>query len=103
MRQGSQLVNLPKKITDYNAEDESMVDPDVEKKDAEIDEEVGVAVVFDEEEQADEEGFEIAEESDEEEEVQEAAPEGTNARREMRLGYARGEAFFVWCVSVHHF
>ena len=28
-----------------------MVDRDVEKKDAEIDEEVGVAVVFDEEEQ----------------------------------------------------
>ena len=84
MRQGSQLVNLAKKITDYNAEDESMVDPDVEKKDAEIDEEVGVAVVFDEEEQEDEEGFEIAEELDEEE-GQEAAPEGTNARREMPI------------------
>ena len=81
----SQLVNLSKKITDYNAEDESMVDPDVEKKDAEIDEEVSVAVVFDEEEQEDEEGFEIAEESDEEEEGQEAAPEGTNARREMPI------------------
>ena len=61
-----------------------MVDPDVEK-DAEIDEKVGVAVVFDEEEQEDEEGFEIAEESDEEEEGQEAAPEGTNARREMPI------------------
>ena len=36
-----------------------MVDPDVEKKDAEIDEEVGVAVVFDEEEQEDEEGLRL--------------------------------------------
>ena len=65
----SQLVTLSKKITDYNAEDEDMVDPDVERKEAEIDEEGGVAVVFDEEEQdeEDEEGFEIREESDEEE------------------------------------
>ena len=58
-------MNLSKKITDYKAKDESMVDPDVEKKDAEIDEKVGVAVVFEEEEQEDEEGFEIVEESDE--------------------------------------
>ena len=49
----SQLLNLSKKLTDYNAEDEEMGDPDIEKKDAEIDDEVGVAVVFD-----DEEGFE---------------------------------------------
>lgn len=63
----SQLVNLSKKITDYNADDETMADPDQE---AEIDEEGGVAVVFDEEEQEDEdeEGFEIKEDSDEEEE-----------------------------------
>jgi pre-mRNA-splicing helicase BRR2 len=89
--QFSQLVSLSKKITDYNAEDEAMVDPDMEKKDAEIDEEVGVAVVFDEEEQEeeDEEGFEIDEESDEEEEGQEAAPEGTvedGAGEELIIG-----------------
>ncbi|KAF8270130.1 putative RNA helicase [Lactarius quietus] len=47
----SQLINLSKKITDYGAEDETMADPDMERKDAEIDDEVGVAVVFDEEEQ----------------------------------------------------
>lgn len=66
----SQLVNLSKKITDYGAEDEAMVDPDMERKDAEIDEEMGVAVVFDEEEQEseEEEGFEVREESDEDEE-----------------------------------
>ncbi|KAK2463929.1 hypothetical protein APHAL10511_004101 [Amanita phalloides] len=50
-----------------------MVDPDLEKKDAEIDDELGVAVVFDEQEQEqedeDEEGFEIKDESDDEEEV----------------------------------
>lgn len=71
----SQLLNLSKKITDYGAEDEAMVDPDMEKQDAEIDDEMGVAVVFDEEEQEEdeEEGYEIREESDEEaEEVEEA-------------------------------
>ncbi|KAG9310011.1 putative RNA helicase [Chiua virens] len=66
----SQLVALSKKITDYGAEDEQMVDPDMERKDAEIDEEIGVAVVFDEEEQEeeDEEGYEIRDESDDDEE-----------------------------------
>jgi pre-mRNA-splicing helicase BRR2 len=74
--QFSQFVNLSKKITDYGAEDETMVDPDMERKDAEIDDEVGVAVVFDEEEQdeEDEEGFEIRDDSDDEnEEAEEAA------------------------------
>ncbi len=68
--QFAQLVSLSKKITDYNADDEDMADPDQERKDAEIDEEGGVAVVFDEEEQEeeDEEGFEIREDSDDEEE-----------------------------------
>ncbi|KAL0957930.1 hypothetical protein HGRIS_000111 [Hohenbuehelia grisea] len=74
----SQLVNLSKKITDYGAEDETMADPDIERKDAEIDDEVGVAVVFDDEEQEDEEeeGFEIRDESDEEEEGVDDAEEG---------------------------
>ncbi|CAL1708453.1 unnamed protein product [Somion occarium] len=53
----------------------------MERKEAEIDEEMGVAVVFDEEEQEEEEeeGFEIREESEEEsaaEEEAEEAPEG---------------------------
>ena len=51
----SQLLNMSKKITDYAAEDEAAVDPDMERKDAEIDDEMGVAVVFDEEEQEEEE------------------------------------------------
>lgn len=74
----AQLISLSKKLTDYNAEDESMADPDMEKKDAEIDDEVGVAVVFDEEEQEeeDEEGFEIRDESDDEDENEMEAPEG---------------------------
>ncbi|KAG8908173.1 DEIH-box ATPase [Tulasnella sp. 403] len=65
----SQLVNLSKKITDYGAEDENMVDPDMEKKDAEIDDELGVAVVFEDEEEGsdeDEEGFEVRDESEDE-------------------------------------
>jgi hypothetical protein len=48
--QFSQLVSLSKKITDYGAEDEVVVDPDAERKDAEIDDELAVAVIFDEEE-----------------------------------------------------
>ncbi|PPQ67232.1 hypothetical protein CVT24_011551 [Panaeolus cyanescens] len=76
--QFSQLVNLSKKITDYNAEDEEMADPDREAKEGEIDEEGGVAVVFDEEEQEeeDDEGYEIRDESDEDEEKEEEEGEG---------------------------
>ncbi|KAG1730314.1 putative RNA helicase, partial [Suillus lakei] len=77
----SQLVARAQKITDYGAEDETMADPDMERKDAEIDDEVGVAVVFDDEEQEDEdeEGYEIRDGSDEEgdeeeEEVDETTP-----------------------------
>lgn len=74
----SQLINLSKKITDYGAEDETMADPDMERKDAEIDDEVGVAVVFDEEEQEseEEEGYEIRDESDDEEEGAEGEKDG---------------------------
>jgi len=77
----SQLINLSKKVTDYGAEDETMADPDMERKDAEIDDEVGVAVVFDEEEQEsdEEEGFEIRDESDEEGEGGEGAKDGEAA------------------------
>lgn len=91
----SQLVNLSKKITDYGAEDEAMVDPDMERKDAEIDEEMGVAVVFDEEEQEseEEEGFEVREESDEDEENEgaereEGTPDDADAggEEEMVIG-----------------
>ncbi|KAG6332314.1 hypothetical protein ID866_6773, partial [Astraeus odoratus] len=69
----TQLVALSKKITDYGAEEETMADPDMEKKDAGIDDEIGVAVVFDEEEQEedDEEGYEIREESDDDDEAEE--------------------------------
>lgn len=76
------LVNLSKKITDYGAEDEALADPDMERKDAEIDEDMGVAVVFDEEEEEDEEeeGFEVRDGSDqsdddEEETKDEEAPQ----------------------------
>lgn len=85
----SQLVARAKKITDYGAEDETMADPDMERKDAEIDDELGVAVVFDddEEEEEDEEGYEIREGSDgegdeEEAEVDETAPEAEEAGEE---------------------
>ncbi|KAI0765441.1 Sec63-domain-containing protein [Fomes fomentarius] len=88
----SQLVNLSKKITDYGQEDEQIADPDQERKDAEIDDEMGVAVVFDEEEEEEEEeeGFEVHDESDDEaEEVQEGAeqpPESLEGDDELVIG-----------------
>lgn len=93
----SQLINLSKKITDYGAEDETMADPDMERKDAEIDDEVGVAVVFDEEEQEsdEEEGYEIRDESDDDEEgvegdkdAEAAAVEGEEGEDALVIGGA---------------
>jgi pre-mRNA-splicing helicase BRR2 len=77
--QFSQLLSLSKKITDYNADDEVVVDVDMERKDAEIDGEGGVAVVFDEEEQEDEdeEGYEVKDESDDDEEEERDKEEET--------------------------
>ncbi|KAG8766567.1 DEIH-box ATPase [Ceratobasidium sp. 428] len=75
----AQLVSLSKKITDYSADDETMVDPDMERKDAEIDDEVGVAVVFEEEEEEDEDedgGYEIRDESDDEDAAEDAEADG---------------------------
>jgi pre-mRNA-splicing helicase BRR2 len=68
--QFAQLFNLSRKITDYNADDEAMADPDLERKEAEIDEEGGVAVLFDDEDQEEEEeeDYEIREDTDEEDE-----------------------------------
>ncbi|KAH9932327.1 Sec63-domain-containing protein [Fomitopsis serialis] len=87
--QFSQLLNLSKKITDYGAEDETMADPDMERKDAEIDDEMGVAVVFDEEEEEEEEeeGFEVRDESDDEgEEAGAEAPESLENNDELVIG-----------------
>ncbi|PCH40625.1 hypothetical protein WOLCODRAFT_159679 [Wolfiporia cocos MD-104 SS10] len=80
----SQLLDLSKKMTNYGAEDEMQVDPHLEQKDAEIDEEMGVAVVFDKEEE-EEEGFEIRDESDEEnEEAEETGEAPLSYSKEMR-------------------
>jgi pre-mRNA-splicing helicase BRR2 len=58
-------LNLSKKVTDYHADNEVMIDPDMERKDAEIGDEAGVAVAFDKEEKGedDDEGYEIRDES----------------------------------------
>jgi pre-mRNA-splicing helicase BRR2 len=90
----SRLISLSKKITDYGAEDETMADPDMERKDAEIDDEVGVAVVFDEEEQEsdEEEGFEIRDESDAEEEGGEGEKDAEGAVAE---GGEEGDALVI--------
>lgn len=55
---------------DYSAEDKKIVHSDIEWKYMEIDEEISVAVVFDDQEQdeEDEEGYKIWDETDNEEE-----------------------------------
>ncbi|KAK8219849.1 Pre-mRNA-splicing helicase BRR2 [Zalaria obscura] len=66
----NELVNLGKKITDYDAqdEDENMADGDEAGEGADIDERQGVAVDFDDEDDEGEQNYEIrdADESDEE-------------------------------------
>ena len=52
----NQLVNLGKKITDYDAQDEEMQDAE-NGEEEELDERQGVAVVFDESEEEDEDGI----------------------------------------------
>ncbi|KAJ4516486.1 Pre-mRNA-splicing helicase BRR2 [Exophiala dermatitidis] len=74
----NELVNLGKKITDYDAQDEDEDMEDANANEAELDERQGVAVVFDESDE-DEDGvrrtYEVRDEdeasSDEEEDVQE--------------------------------
>lgn len=75
------LVNLGKKITDFgNDKDEAERDPDQERRDTQIDDDVGVAVVFEDDEADDDErmgdgdedenaAFEVRDESDDEDVV----------------------------------
>jgi pre-mRNA-splicing helicase BRR2 len=80
------LVNLSKKITDYGAEEkgngkEEGKNVDGEGREGEIDDEMGVAVVFDEEEQDEdeEEGFEIRDDSDDDEDDENANADGDDS------------------------
>lgn len=78
----AQLVNLAKRITDYSADGEPM-DIDGSGKVGEIDDELGVAVVFDEEdEDGDDNQFELREEDDDDldEDEQAAAAAAAAAR-----------------------
>lgn len=89
----AQLLGLSKKITDYGAEDEAAVDPDAERRDGEIDDEMGVAVVFDEEEESseEEEGFEVKDDDsdeDEEEANDEPGPAAEADDEDVHLGTA---------------
>lgn len=72
----NELVSLGKKITDYDAQDEDENMDEAAGADAEVDENQGVAVVFDEDDDDEEAGqtFEVRDEdtSDEEDEGQEA-------------------------------
>ncbi|CAG8457348.1 10482_t:CDS:2 [Diversispora eburnea] len=73
----AQLVNLGKKVTDYHVGDSTDVDKDGELA-GEIDDELGVAVVFDEEEEDDDEfgKYEIESEEDDDEGGEETVTTG---------------------------
>jgi len=91
----NELVNLGKKITDYDGQDDDVnMDEDGGAEDeAELDERQGVAVVFDDEEEDEEGGaqtFEVRDEgdtsSDEEPDDAEGAPDGAAVDSEKREG-----------------
>jgi pre-mRNA-splicing helicase BRR2 len=87
----NELVNLGKKITDYEAqddEDEEMVEPAQDHPDAQMDDRQGVAVVFDDEDEDDEaagQTFEVREDGDDSDEEGAATPD-----EEMEDGAANG-------------
>lgn len=92
----AQLVGLGKKITDYNADDDMQVDNEGERRDGQIDDEMGVAVVFDEDEEEDnEEGgdnFEVGDgendddDVDEDEEMEPAQDDASDAGSDIVIG-----------------
>ena len=105
-KQFNELVNLGKKITDYDAQDDDEVMGDGEdagENGAEIDERQGVAVVFDDNSEDDEEGEminEVREESSDEEDNPEAEEKATAGgagedRDEEELDLVEGEAMIL--------
>lgn len=85
----NELVNLGKKITDYNAQDDDEADGDNEDGGAELDERQGVAVVFDESED-EEDGAQRTEVVDPGEDDSDADPD--EARSEAEDDQANGTA-----------
>lgn len=85
----AQLVSLGKKITDYGDDEETGKGGDVDMDDGKIDDDVGVAVVFEEEEDEEDEdgeGFEVREESDDEDEEDEQRGGNVEEEDEMVTG-----------------
>ncbi|BCR90755.1 ATP-dependent RNA helicase BRR2 [Aspergillus chevalieri] len=91
----NELVNLGKKITDYDAqdEDEEMEGDQEGEAGGELDERQGVAVVFDEEdEDEDRMGTEVRDEDELTDEAEEEKPEGEEAAERPDLEGLDGEA-----------
>ena len=77
--QFTQLVNLSKKITDFDEDEKNTADPDAERALANLDEDTGVAVMFegeDEESDPEEEVFVERGSDDEDEDGDDAPPQG---------------------------
>ena len=90
----NELVNLGKKITDYNGQDEdvNMDDDENAEVGAELDEKQGVAVVFDEDEDDDEGGAQTFEVRDEDEPSSDEEPDGAETvEDEVIANGKRGE------------
>ncbi|EPQ30981.1 uncharacterized protein PFL1_01170 [Pseudozyma flocculosa PF-1] len=87
-----QLVNLGKKITDYDHDQADQADPDADKRDALMDDENGVAVLFDnedEESDQDDVGYVVRDGSDDESDDDD---EGTGGDGAATAGAAADEA-----------
>ena len=90
----NELVNLGKKITDYNGQDEdvNMDDDENAEEGAELDEKQGVAVVFDEDEDDDEGGAQTFEVRDEDEPSSDEEPDDAEAvEDEVNANGKKGE------------
>ncbi|KAI8147636.1 Sec63 Brl domain-containing protein [Fennellomyces sp. T-0311] len=85
----AQLVNLAKKITDYNAEGDDMDVDENGVRIGAIDDEVGVAVVFDEDEEEEEEDDQFEVKEEDEEEAAQAAQTSSDAATAAATGQKR--------------
>ena len=90
----NELVNLGKKITDYDAQDDDKQGEGLENGDADLDERQGVAVVFDDEEEEEEGGgqtYEVRDEDESSEDEAVASDKGSDAGNDLSNGQYAGD------------
>ncbi|EWC48033.1 pre-mRNA-splicing factor brr2 [Drechslerella stenobrocha 248] len=95
----NKLVNLGKKITDYNAEgDQEMGGTDEQGENADLDDRHGVAVVFEEEEEDDEDGprqYAVDDDTSEDEQDALAGPKSDNEEKDEDADGESGDELII--------